>query len=93
MSEAVTVALITGVAAIIGNIIISAKTTRDLYNRLDKQSEVADERIKGEIAVVKTEIADLRKEVEKHNGVLERVYGLETEVAKQKERIKTLFSK
>lgn len=93
MSDAVIVAFITGALAVIGDIIISAKNTRDLYAKLDKQSEIADERIKGEIAVIKTEITELRKNVEKHNSVIERVYNLETEVGKQGEQIKTLFSK
>lgn len=93
MSDAIIVALITGAVAVIGDIIISAKNTRDLYAKLDKQSELADERIKGEIAVIRTEITDLRKTVEKHNSVIERTYRLETEMAKQAEQIKTLFNK
>ena len=91
MNDAVIVALITGAVAVIGDIIISAKNTRDLYAKLDKQSEIADERIKGEIAVIKTEITELRKTVEKHNTVIERTYRLEAEVVKQGEQIKTLF--
>lgn len=93
MSDAIWVALITGTLAIVGDIIISAKNTKELYAKLDKQSEIADERIKSEIAVIKTEIASLRKTVEKHNSVIERTYRLETEVAKQGEQIKTLFNK
>ena len=93
MNDAVIVALITGAVAVIGDIIVSAKNTRDLYAKLDKQSEIADERIKGEIAVIKTEITELRKNVEKHNSVIERVYNLETEVGKQGEQIRTLFNK
>lgn len=93
MSDAIIVAFITGAVAVIGDIIISAKNTRDLYAKLDKQSELADERIKGEIAVIRTEITDLRKTVEKHNTVIERTYRLETEMAKQAEQIKTLFNK
>ena len=93
MSDPIIVALITGAVAVIGDIIISAKSTRELYAKLDKQSELADERMKGEIAVIQTEIAELRKNVEKHNTVVERVYQLETEQAKQGEQIKTLFNK
>ena len=93
MSDAIWVALITGALAIIGDIIISAKSTNDLYAKLDKQSEIADERIKGEIAVIRTEIVDLRKNVEKHNNVLERVFTLETNVARQEEQIKALSNK
>ena len=93
MNEAVLVSFITGACAIIGEIIVSAKNTKDLYSKLDKQSELSDERIKGEIAVIHTEISELRKQVERHNQVIDRTYKLETEVAKQGEQIKTLFNK
>lgn len=93
MSEGIWIALITGALAVVGDIIVSAKSTKELYAKLDKQSELADERIKGEIAVIHTEIAELRKNVERHNSVIERTYSLEKEVAKQGEQIKTLFSK
>ena len=93
MSDAILAAIITGVLAIIGEIVVSARNTRELYAKLDKQSELADERIKGEIAVIHTEISELRKTVEKHNSVIERTYNLETEVARQGEKIKTLFER
>lgn len=90
MSDAIWVALITGAVAVIGDIIISAKNTKELFAKLDKQSELADERIKGEIAVIHTEISELRKTVEKHNSVVERVYKIETDIARQDEQIKAL---
>lgn len=92
MSEGIWIALITGTLAVIGEIIVSAKNTRDLYAKLDKQSELSDEKIKGEIAVIHTELSELRKTVEKHNSMVERTYALEKEVAKQGEQIKTLFN-
>lgn len=92
MSEGIWIALITGTLAVIGEIIVSAKNTRDLYAKLDKQSELSDEKIQGEIAVIHTEISELRKTVEKHNSMVERTYALEKEVAKQGEQIKTLFN-
>lgn len=91
MNDAVLVALITGVLAVIGEVIVSARNTKELYAKLDKNSEIADERIKGEIAVIHAEIKELRTNVEKHNSVIERVYNLEVETAKQGEQIKTLF--
>lgn len=104
MSDAIWAALIAGAVAIIGDIIISARNTKELFSKLDKKSEMADKELKNEMAVFKTEvkgeitllkneIGELRKATEKHNGVVERTYHLETEVAKQGEQIKTLFSK
>lgn len=93
MNEAIICALITGLCAVIGEIIISARNTKKLYSELDKQSSLSDERIHGEIAVIRTEIAELRKTVERHNSVVERTYAIEKEVAKQGEQIKTLFAR
>lgn len=88
MPESVWVAVITGALAIIGDIIISARSTKDLYAKLDKQSELADERIKGEIAVIHTEINELRKTVERHNSVVERTYKLEGRMSVAENQIK-----
>lgn len=93
ISEGIIIAFVTGALAVIGEIIVSAKSTRELYAKLDKQSELSDERIHGEIAVIRQEISELRKNVEKHNQVVERVYNLEVESAKHGEQIKTLFAK
>lgn len=93
MDNTIVVALITGACAVIGDIVISAKNTKELFAKLDKQSEIADEKIKGEIAVIHTEVSELRKAVEKHNSVVERVYELETKSARHDEQIKTLFNK
>lgn len=93
MDSTIIVALITGGLAVLGEIIVSARNTRELYAKLDKQSELSDAAIKGEIAVIHAEISELRKNVEKHNSVIDRTYALETKVARQEEQIKTLFSK
>lgn len=92
MNEAIIVALITGGLALIGQIIVAARNNEKLYAKLDKQSEISDEKMRGEITVLQTEITELRKQVEKHNSVIERTYQLEKEQAKQAEQIKTLFN-
>lgn len=88
MSEGIIAALITGACAVVAEVILSAKNTRELFAKLDKQSELADERMRGELAVIKTELTDLRKTVDKHNGVIERTYHLEERVAVQEEKLK-----
>lgn len=90
---AIIVALITGLFAVAGEIVISAKSTRELYSKLDTQSQISDEKLKSEIAVIHQEITELRKNVERHNSVIERTYNLEKEVARHDEQIKTLFNK
>lgn len=90
MSEAIIVALITGGCAVLSQVFISARSTRDLFAKLNEQSQLADAEIKGEIAVIKTEISDLRQEVAKHNGVIERTYKLEQATAVHEEKIRNL---
>ena len=87
MSEAILVALITAAAAVIGQWLISRKNADELYNKLDKQSELADQKIRGEIDVIKTEILTLKDEVKKHNNVIERTYKLERDSAIHGEQI------
>lgn len=93
MTEAVIVAIITGVCAIlgayIGQSVAGAKATTNMINELKRHAEVSDAEIMGEINVIKTEITGLRKEVEKHNGVIERTFVLEKrmEVAEEKQKV------
>lgn len=89
MNDAVIVALI----ALAGQIIIAAISNSGIISKLDKQSEVSDTAIRGEINVIKTDIQALRQEVQKHNKVVERTYQIEEKVARHDEQIKTLFSR
>lgn len=84
MSDAIQVALI----ALTGQIIIALASNSGIVAKLDKQSEVADARIHGEIDVVKNEVATLRQEVQKHNQLVERTFKLEQAVAVHDEKIK-----
>lgn len=88
MSDAIIVALITAFAAILGQWMISRRTTADLYAKLDKQSELSDQKIHGEIDVIKTEIVQLKESVQKHNQLVERTYKLEQDSAVHGEQIK-----
>ena len=81
MSEAIIVALITGVCAVVAQLIISKQSAKDLYAELDKRSELSDQKLDGKIEVVETKIADLTREVRAHNNHGERIATLETKVA------------
>lgn len=74
-------AVIVAIVSLVGTIYQSRKANDALIAKLDKQSELADERIKGEINVIRTEISDLKKQVERHNSVIERTYKVEESAA------------
>ena len=80
MPDAVIVALITGACAIVAQLIISHTSNVRLYNELDKRQEVSDIALQGKIDVIKTEIKELTREVQKHNNFAERVPALEVKV-------------
>lgn len=90
MTEAILVAMITGVCAIIANIIVSKQSTRDLYAKLDKNSELADAKIESRLekhqAVTDTKIEELTREVREHNNFARRVPVLEEKVANLERR-------
>lgn len=88
MTEAIIVALITGFCAVVSQIILSARANRELYAKLDKQSEVADAKIRGEIDVINEEISGLRAEVQKHNQLVERTYKIEERLSVTEEKVK-----
>lgn len=97
MSDAVIVALITVSANIVLQVISAAVQSKDLLEKLQAESELADERIKSEIkannALIYEKIDELSRRVEKHNSVIDRTYKLEETVARHDEKIKTLFAK
>lgn len=72
MSEAVLVALITGGFMLVGTILTTRKSNADLYAKLDKQSELADQKIEAKLDEYRTvtdiKIEELTREVRDHNG-------------------------
>lgn len=90
MSEGVIAALITGAVSLIGIIVTVALSNRSLMDKMDKDNAIADERIRSEIAVIKNDVQQLRGEVQKHNGVIERTYKLEQESAVHTEQLKVV---
>ncbi len=85
MSEAIIVALITGACAIIANLLISKQSSKDLYAKLDKNSELADAKIESKLerhqAVTDTKIEELTREVREHNNFARRIPVLEEKIA------------
>lgn len=78
----------------IAQLIISKSNARELYAKLDKQSELADTNLKAELsryqAVTDEKIDELTREVRRHNEFATRVPLIEAENNRQNERIKAL---
>ena len=88
MSEAVLVALITGGLTLIGTVVTVVVSHRQTIATLEKNSAVADEKIQGEINVLKADIRTLSNRVEAHNKMVERTYQLERRADVLEEKIK-----
>ena len=76
MSDAVIVALITGVCALVGSYITGEVTSR----KSAKQMEISQ-------AVTDTKIDELTREVRKHNGFAERMPVVEQQILEINRRI------
>ena len=79
MTETILVALITGGLSLLGVIITSNKTTRDVEVKLDKQQVVTE-----------TRLEELTREVREHNNFARRVPVLEEQIKVVNHRIADL---
>lgn len=93
MSEAIIVAILTGGLSLLGVVYANRRSSAELYARLDKQSELSDEKLKRDIAVVQTHIEELTREVRAHNDFAQRVPVLEEQIRVANHRIEDLESK
>ena len=94
ISDTVLAVIITGVFSVIVQMIISHNASKDLYAKLDKQSEISDQKLDAKLekyqAVTDTKIDELTREVRRHNEFATRVPLLEAEDKRLNERIKAL---
>lgn len=94
MSDAIIVAIITGACAVVAQLIISRSSSKELFAKLDKQSEISDQKLDAKLekyqAVTDEKIAELTREVRKHNNFAEKIPLIEAENNRQNERIKAL---
>ena len=76
MTDAIIVALITGVLSLIGVIIANNRTARDMDAKLEKQQ-----------AVTQTQLEELTREVRIHNNFAERIPVIEEKIKVANNRI------
>lgn len=85
MSESIIVAVITGLFAVIAQLLIAKESRKDMYAKLDKNSELADSKLESRLekfqAVTDTKIEELTREVREHNNFARRMPVLEEKIA------------
>lgn len=74
------VPIIAALITLAGTITTVVMGNRSTLAALDKKSEISDEKIHGEIAVIKTEIKTLSDRVNVHNNLIDRMYKAETDI-------------
>ena len=79
MTETIIVALITGGLSLLGVIVTSNKTTKDVEAKLEKQQAVTD-----------TKLEELTREVREHNNFARRMPVLEEKLSASNRRIENL---
>lgn len=79
MSEAIIVALITGVLGLLGTVYANNRTAQSMDAKLDKQQ-----------AVTETKLEELTREVRAHNNFAQRVPVLEEQLKVANHRIEDL---
>ena len=82
MSESIVVALITGGLALLGTIISSNKSMREIDHKLDTKQAVTD-----------TKIEELTREVREHNNFARRVPVLESQMESTNDRLNKIERK
>lgn len=91
---AVLSAFITGIFAVIGEIIITAKNTKELYSQLDKQSELQDAKLDAKleryIAKTDAKLESLTEEVRRHNNFAQEIPVLKEQIKVANHRIEDI---
>ena len=87
MSEiwvAIVVAVITGVFALAGQIVLSRASNEKMLKEIEKRSEISDVKLEGQITNMKDtwniQLAQLTQSVNRHNGFAERIPVLEEKI-------------
>lgn len=90
MNDAIIVALITAVAAIMGNLIISRKSTQEMGHKLEINQREMTHKLETQQAVTDTKIEELTREVRAHNNFAQRIPVAENDIAALKKTVNDL---
>ena len=90
MSETLLAALITGVLAVVAEIVIAVVSQKATMKELEKQSALADARLEKNQAVTDTKLENLTNEVRAHNQFAQRLPVLEEQIKVANHRIADL---
>lgn len=91
---AVVVAVITGIFALAGQIVLSRANSDKMLKEIEKRSELTDVKLEGQITAMKDlwnmQLAQLTQSVNKHNGFAERIPVLEEKMRAIESRVDEL---
>lgn len=91
---AVIVAVITGLFALSGQIVLSRSNNEKMIKEIEKRSELSDTKLEGQITAMKDlwnlQLAQLTQSVNKHNGFAERIPVLEEKMRAIESRVDEL---
>lgn len=94
MSEALKVALVSGILTLAGTVFTILMTNRHTISALEKNSELSDAKLDAKLerhqAVTDTKIDELTREVREHNNFARRMPVLEERVSAISERLGNL---
>jgi hypothetical protein len=80
LNDAIIVALITAAAAIVGNLIISRKSTQEMGHKLEINQREMAHKLETQQAVTDTKIEELTREVRAHNNFAQRMPVVEEQI-------------
>lgn len=88
---AVLVAVVTGIFALAGQIVLSRSSNQKMLNEIQKRSEITDVKIEGQIEKMQDvwglKLTQLTESVEKHNRFAERIPVLEEKIRVMENRL------
>jgi hypothetical protein len=91
MPDTVVVALITGVCAVLAQLIVARLNNQKLFAELQKQSELSDVKLAGKLEaftqVTDTKIEELTREVRQHNNFAQRMPVLEEKISQLEHKV------